>query len=67
MAMATTLAVDPRTRDRLRTFGHAGQSFDEILQSLMDHVERERFVEEMHRIADDPETVWVDESGVDWD
>ena len=63
----TTIALDPRTRDRLRTFGRAGQTYDEILQALMDHVERERFVEEMHRIADDPATVWVDGDDVAWD
>jgi hypothetical protein len=65
--VATTLAVDPHRRDRLRPFGHAAQSFDDILQALMDQVERERFVEHMHRVADDPETVWVDEADVDWD
>jgi len=65
--MATTLAVDAKTRDRLQTFGHAGQSYDDILQALMDQVERDKFVAQMHRIADNPETVWVDEDDVDWD
>lgn len=63
--VATTIALDPKTRDRLRTFGHAGMSYDEILQRLMDEVDMERFVAEMHRIAD-AETDWVELDDFDW-
>jgi hypothetical protein len=63
--VATTIALDPRTRDRLRTFGHAGMSYDEILQALMDQVDRDRFITEMHRQAD-AETDWVELDAFDW-
>jgi hypothetical protein len=63
--VATTIALDPRTRDRLRTFGHAGMSYDEILQALMDQVDRDRFITEMHRRAD-AETGWVELDAFDW-
>ncbi|MGB0652223.1 MAG: hypothetical protein ACPGQL_03395 [Thermoplasmatota archaeon] len=65
--MATTIALAPATRDRLQTFGHAGATYDDILQALMDQVEKDRFVAQMHAIADDPATVWIDEEDVDWD
>jgi hypothetical protein len=61
----TTIALDAKTRDRLRTFGHAGLSYDEILQRMMDELDREHFVAEMHRIAD-AETNWVDLEDFDW-
>lgn len=42
--MVTTIAIDPQTRDRLRTFGMAGDSYDDILQKMMNEIEREEFV-----------------------
>lgn len=62
---ATTIALDPKTRDRLRAFGHAGMSYDEILQRLMDAVERERFLAGLHRLADQ-EKEWVEPHDFDW-
>ena len=62
---STTIALDAKTRDRLRTFGHAGLSYDEILQRMMDEIDRERFIAEMHRIAD-AEKDWVDLDDFDW-
>ena len=64
--MATTIALEAKTRERLRTFGMAGQSYDEILQQLMDKVDMDKFVAEMHRIADET-TDWVELDDFDWD
>lgn len=61
----TTIALDAKTRDRLRTFGHAGLSYDAILQAMMDELDRERFTAELHRQAD-AETSWVDLDDFDW-
>lgn len=61
----TTIALDAKTRDRLRTFGQAGMSYDDILRALMDEVDRERFVAEIHRIADQT-TDWVELDDFDW-
>lgn len=55
----TTLPVDSVIRDRLRTFGHAGMTYNEILTALMDKIERERFVAEMRRLSEST-TEWVD-------
>lgn len=48
MAMST-IAVHPEVRDRLKTFGHAGMTHEQILNSLMDRVQRDSFVEELRR------------------
>lgn len=56
---ATTIPVDSKIRDRLRTYGHAGMTYNQILQKLMDQIEREAFVAEMRRLADKT-TDWVD-------
>lgn len=61
----TTIALEPKTRDRLRTFGHAGMSYDEILQRLMDQVDRDRFLTALHRQADE-ESEWVELEDFDW-
>lgn len=63
--MPTTIAVDPKTRDRLRMFGHAGMSYDEILQRLMDAADKDRFLRELHQKADD-ESDWVELDAFDW-
>lgn len=63
---STTIALDAKTRERLRTFGHAGMSYDQILQRLMDEVDMQSFVAEMHRIADET-TDWVELDDFDWD
>lgn len=63
--MATTISLEPSTRDRLRAFGHAGMSYDEILRKLMDEVDREHFLAELHRQADE-ESNWVELDKFDW-
>ncbi|HEV8360356.1 MAG TPA: hypothetical protein VGR28_07890 [Candidatus Thermoplasmatota archaeon] len=60
--MVTTLTLDPATRDRLKRYGHAGMTYDEILGALMDRVDADEFVLEMRRRAEelDAEDAWVD-------
>ena len=55
----TTIRIDSTIRDRLRRYGHAGMTFNEILQTLMDSVDRDQFVAEMRHRADTV-TGWVD-------
>lgn len=45
--MTATIAIPEAVRDRLKTFGHAGMTYPEILQALMDRVQREEFVREL--------------------
>lgn len=65
--MTTTIPIEPNVRDRLRSFGLAGMNYSQILTAILDRIEREEFVKEMRRIADDPATEWVDLEDVEWD
>jgi hypothetical protein len=47
--MTATIAIPEEVRDRLRTYGHAGMTYPEILTALMDRVEREEFVRELRK------------------
>lgn len=53
----TTIAIPPAVRDRLRKYGTKGMSYADILTLLMDEVERERFITEMRRLADEGDFV----------
>ena len=53
----TTIAIPPKTRDRLRRYGQKGMSYGQILDRMMDEIERERFVAEMRRVADEGDFV----------
>jgi hypothetical protein len=67
MAQTTTIPIDPAVRDRLRSFGKAGMTYSEILTKVLDQVEMEKFLAEMQRVLDDPETVWIDHDDIKWD
>jgi len=59
--MTATIAVPEALRDRLRTYGHAGMTFPEILSSLLDRVERDEFVQQMRKqYAATPRREYVD-------
>ena len=47
--MTASLSIPEKVRDRLKTYGHAGTSYAEILTALMDRVEREDFVRELRK------------------
>jgi hypothetical protein len=47
--MATSIPLGGPVRDRLRTYGTAGMTYDEILTALMDEVDRKAFLEETRR------------------
>jgi hypothetical protein len=53
----TTIAIPPNVRNRLRGYGMKGMSYAEILTHLMDEVDRERFISEMRRLADEGDFV----------
>lgn len=59
--MTSTISVPEPLRDRLKTFGHAGMSYADILTRLMDRVERDDFVAELRRqYASTPRDDYVD-------
>ncbi len=37
--MATTIQIDVKTREKLKRFGHKGESYDDIIERLMDYCE----------------------------
>jgi hypothetical protein len=49
MTGITTIQVPVETRDRLKRFGLKGQTYQEILEALMDRVEYEEFMETQYR------------------
>ncbi len=53
----TTIAIPTQVRDRLKQYGTKDMEYAEILTRLMDEVERERFVAEMRRLADEGDFV----------
>ena len=57
--MATTIPLAPDTRDRLRMFGHAGMTYDEILNAMMDRIDEREFVADLRRRASRVKK-WVD-------
>lgn len=61
----TTITVDPSIRDRLKTYGLAGQTYNDILQTLMDQVDREKYIARLRSIAR-RETGWVSHEDIDW-
>lgn len=61
--MATTITLDPKVRDRLKRFGHAGMTYNAILTRLMDEVDEREYVAELRRQYD----ALTDEDLVDLD
>lgn len=51
--MVTTIQIDPAVRDRLKRFGHAGMTYDEILKMFMDRWEEEEWGRAMRQRIDE--------------
>lgn len=53
----TTIAIDVEVREQLKTFGHAGMTYNDILRRMMAEIEREAFIldirKEMARTKDE--------------
>lgn len=47
--MPTTLTVDPAVRQRLKTFGTHGMTYNEILTRLMDEAEKREFFAQLRK------------------
>lgn len=66
--MGTTINLDPAIRDRLKQYGHAGMTYNDILQRLMDEIDRKAFLDEMRRLLSETKTTdWVDLEDLDED
>jgi hypothetical protein len=60
--MTTTIPVEKETRDRLRSFGRKGETYDQVLQRLMTLAEYEEFMTRQYeRLKDKSAFVALDE------
>ncbi len=60
--MATTILVEKETRERLRSLGKKGETYDQILKRLMALAEYEEFMEiQYQRLKDKEAFVSLDE------
>jgi hypothetical protein len=58
MAEVTTIQLDARTKDRLKSMGKKGETYNEIVLRLVDLAEYESFMRKQYQILDE-ETEWV--------
>jgi hypothetical protein len=54
----TTIQVDTRIRDLLRSFGRKGETYNEIIQNLIKRARYVEYMEECYNILDSKEN-WV--------
>jgi len=60
--VATTILVEKETRERLRSFGKKGETYDQILRRLMSLAEHEGFMEKQYeRLKDKEAFISLDE------
>ena len=60
--MVTTILVEKETRERLRSFGKKGETYDEILRRRMALAEYEEFMEKQYeRLEDKDAFISLDE------
>lgn len=58
----TTIPIEKQTRDRLRSLGKKGETYDQILKRLMSLAEYEEFMERQYeRLKDRKAFVSLDE------
>ena len=62
MAEITTIPVTKAIRNRLKTYGLKGETYNSILQHLMDEVDYDEFMEHQYKILEEKEKfVYLDE------
>ena len=57
----TTIQVSRETRDRLKKIGSKGQTYDEIIEKLLEIGQKIMFFNELDRISDNEEFVPLDQ------
>ncbi len=58
MVETTTIQLDAGTKDKLRSMGKKGETYNEIILRLVDLAEYESFMRKQYQILDE-ETEWV--------
>ncbi|WP_199724060.1 hypothetical protein [Methanohalophilus sp. RSK] len=59
---ATTIPTTKAIRDRLKNYGHKGETYSDILTRMMDLIDREKFMDRMYkRLEEKDQFVSIDE------
>ncbi len=58
MVETTTIQLDAGTKDKLKSMGKKGETYNEIILRLVDLAEYESFMRKQYQILDE-ETEWV--------
>jgi|ACXJ01.1.fsa_nt_gi predicted CopG family antitoxin len=56
----TTIQISKDTREKLKIIGRKGQTYDEIIENLIEIAKKDIFFAELDRIADTEEFVPLD-------
>ena len=56
----TTIQISKDTREKLKIIGRKGQTYDEIIENLIEIAKKDIFFAELDRIADKEEFVPLD-------
>ena len=64
---ATTIPLNPRVRDRLKSYGSMGDTYNDIVMRMMDEIERKAFLAKLRKQVDDPATEWVSLEDLRWE
>ncbi len=57
----TTIQVSTETREKLKELGKKGQTYDEVIEKLINISKKAMFFNELDRIADTEEFIPLDE------
>ncbi len=57
----TTIQVSKETREKLKKIGSKGQTYDEIIEKLLEIGQKVAFFSELDRISDSEEFIPLDE------
>jgi predicted CopG family antitoxin len=56
----TTIQISRETREKLKKIGSKGQTYDEVIQKLMEIAQKVAFFKELDRISDHEEFIPLD-------
>jgi len=60
--MTTTIALSEPTRDKLKAYGRKGETYDQIVRRMMEIVDRELYMREVHgRLEEKEKFIPLDE------
>ena len=57
----TTIQISRETREKLKKIGSKGQTYDEVIQKLLEIAQKVAFFNELDRISDNEEFIPLDQ------